>query len=55
MPLNIVHDLMAGLPAVRENSGKNIFQGQGKVREFCEKVEKIFERGSQFIDLLYLI
>ena len=34
----------AGLPAVREKSGKIfIFQGQGKVREFCEKSGKIFE------------
>ena len=35
---------VAGLPAVREKSGKIfIFQGQGKVREFCEKSGKIFE------------
>ena len=34
----------SGLPAVREKSGKIfIFQGQGKVREFCEKSGKIFE------------
>ena len=33
-----------GLPAVREKSGKIfIFQGQGKVREFCEKSGKVFE------------
>ena len=35
---------ISGLPAVREKSGKIfIFQGQGKVREFCEKSGKIFE------------
>ena len=35
---------VTGLPAVREKSGKIfIFQGQGKVREFCEKSGKIFE------------
>ena len=35
-----------GLPAVREKSGKKIiFQGQGKVREFCKKSGKIFRYG----------
>ena len=32
---------MAGLPQVREKSGKTyFFQGQGKVREFCEESGK---------------
>ena len=41
------HELLnTGLPAVREKSGKIfIFQGQGKVREFCKKSGKIFEYG----------
>ena len=38
--------IITGLPAVREKSGKIfIFQGQGKVREFCKKSGKIFEYG----------
>ena len=39
-----VHE--TGLPVVREKSGKIfIFQGQGKVREFCKKSGKILRYG----------
>ena len=46
VPLMINSNLIAGLPAVREKSLKNfIFQGQGKVGEFCKKSGKIFGYG----------
>ena len=50
LPTNLVLILdvwrYAGLPVVREKSGKTfIFQGQGKVREFCKKSGKIFGYG----------
>ena len=57
--------LISGLPAVREKSGKIfIFQGQGKVREFCKKSgknfghEKVREKSGNFVmnvAILFLI
>ena len=42
--------LMAGLPRVREKSGKlNFFQGQGIVREFCKLSGKFGNTVSQGI------